>query len=216
MTERFDWRAHLKVHPAADLFPLMSESELKELAEDIKQNGLQQPIVIAAIGLVDDSREGMLPVQTGEYKHLLLDGRNRMDALALLRWLGEPSGRKGFDVLPTIVNHAEAWNASLLEAIDRGTGVAHYRTVYATDGNEESERELYELAQSLNVHRRHLTPDQKRAAIDALLKLDPNKSDRQIAEVTRSSPTTVGKRRKKGVHNGHAHRQQGPQAAGEA
>jgi hypothetical protein len=30
----FNWRDHLKVHPAADLFPLMSEAELKELAED--------------------------------------------------------------------------------------------------------------------------------------------------------------------------------------
>ena len=70
--------------------------------------------------------------------------------------------------------------------------------------------------------RRHLDAKGRRAAIDALLKLDPGKSDRQIAEQTGSSPTTVGKRRKKAesarrrVQNGHADRQQGPQAAGEA
>jgi hypothetical protein len=37
---RVCWRDHLPVHPAADLFPLMSESELRELGEDIKANGL--------------------------------------------------------------------------------------------------------------------------------------------------------------------------------
>ena len=26
--EQFNWRAHLKVHPAAELFPLLSEAEL--------------------------------------------------------------------------------------------------------------------------------------------------------------------------------------------
>ena len=25
----FDWRAHLKVHPAADLLPMMSEAEIQ-------------------------------------------------------------------------------------------------------------------------------------------------------------------------------------------
>jgi hypothetical protein len=37
MSDLFDWRKHLPVHPAADLFPLMSEQELKDLAEDIKE-----------------------------------------------------------------------------------------------------------------------------------------------------------------------------------
>jgi hypothetical protein len=40
----FDWRKHLPVHPAADLFPLMSEVEPKELAADINVNGLQASI----------------------------------------------------------------------------------------------------------------------------------------------------------------------------
>jgi ParB-like chromosome segregation protein Spo0J len=40
------WRDHIKVHPAADLFPMMSEAELKELAESIKKNGMKVPVVI--------------------------------------------------------------------------------------------------------------------------------------------------------------------------
>lgn len=62
-----DWRAHLQVHPAADLFPLMSEPELKELAADIKKHGLIDPVILWR----DD---GGLS---------LLDGRNRLDAMEL-------------------------------------------------------------------------------------------------------------------------------------
>jgi len=48
------------VHPAAELFPMMSDEELKALADDIKRNGLQQPVVL--------------------YGAQLLDGRNRWRA----------------------------------------------------------------------------------------------------------------------------------------
>src|SRR2546429_2113668 len=45
---------------------------------------------------------------------------------------------------------------------------------------------------SKNVHRRHLTAEQKRDLIAKLLKAEPKKSDRQIAETVKASPTTVG------------------------
>jgi len=46
---------------------------------------------------------------------------------------------------------------------------------------------------SKNVHRRHLTAEQKRELIAKLLKAEPEKSDRQIAETVKASPTFVGK-----------------------
>ena len=52
-----------ETHPACDLFPLMSDPELSALADDIRRNGLQAPIII---------HEGRI-----------LDGRNRL--LACLR-----------------------------------------------------------------------------------------------------------------------------------
>lgn len=54
----------LTVHPVADLFPMLAEDELRELAEDIKQRGLLHPIVLDGEGRV-------------------LDGRNRLAACAM-------------------------------------------------------------------------------------------------------------------------------------
>lgn len=51
------------VHPAAEIFPLMTDDELRELAEDIRINGLFEPIVL--------------------YQKAVLDGRSRMAACRL-------------------------------------------------------------------------------------------------------------------------------------
>ncbi len=50
----------MKAHPAAELFPMMTEAELRQLAEDIKAHGLADPITML---------DGMI-----------LDGRNRFEA----------------------------------------------------------------------------------------------------------------------------------------
>jgi hypothetical protein len=75
------WRDHIKVHPAADLFPMMSDDELKILGEDIKKNGMELPLIFY------QDKPG------DEYE--LLDGRNRLDALEVV---GEPVfNDEGFD-----------------------------------------------------------------------------------------------------------------------
>jgi hypothetical protein len=55
----------LKVHPTADLFPMLPDDELQALADDIKQNGLVHPIILDHDG------------------KLLIDGRNRLAACKL-------------------------------------------------------------------------------------------------------------------------------------
>ena len=62
------WRATLPIHPAAELFPLMSPDEVKDLAEDIEKNGLISPIALWR----EDSPDG--PLQ-------LTEGRSRLDAI---------------------------------------------------------------------------------------------------------------------------------------
>ena len=49
----------------------------------------------------------------------------------------------------------------------------------------------YTYVISANIHRRHLTAEQKRELIAKLIKATPEKSDRQIAETVKASPTTV-------------------------
>jgi N6-adenosine-specific RNA methylase IME4/ParB-like chromosome segregation protein Spo0J len=41
------------IHPAANLFPMLPDAELRALADDIKANGLQQPIVMYGAHLLD-------------------------------------------------------------------------------------------------------------------------------------------------------------------
>jgi len=74
-----NWRDRLPVHSAADVFPLMSEKERKELAGDIKRNRLKTKIVVWS-------------PEAGAEKQLL-DGRNRLDALALMSRLFFDRGR---------------------------------------------------------------------------------------------------------------------------
>lgn len=54
----------LKAHPAAEIFPMIPALELRELAEDIKANGLIEPVAI--------------------YKNEILDGRNRYAACRMV------------------------------------------------------------------------------------------------------------------------------------
>jgi hypothetical protein len=53
------WRDVLKIHPAALAFPEMSTTELQELTDDIRQNGLAHPIVRDAAGITLDGRNRM-------------------------------------------------------------------------------------------------------------------------------------------------------------
>jgi ParB-like chromosome segregation protein Spo0J len=128
-----------KVHPAADLFPLMDTAELKELAADIKKNGL-------IAGIVRD-KDGVI-----------LDGRNRLEACRMA------------GVEPRFVQYNDNDPVGFIVAA--------------------------------NIHRRHLTSKQKSELVKKLLKLNPEKSDRQIAATAKADHKTVAKERRKAVARG--------------
>jgi hypothetical protein len=78
-SRRSTWRDTYKVHPAADLFPMMSDTELDALAGDIKTYGLREPIKMRG----DE----------------LLDGRNRLEAAERIGW---KIGGGDIDHLPAV------------------------------------------------------------------------------------------------------------------
>ena len=53
----------LYVHPVASLFPMMSDEELYDLAEDIKANGQADPIVLDQHGQLIDGRIAFLKAE---------------------------------------------------------------------------------------------------------------------------------------------------------
>lgn len=151
------WRDMIEVHPAANLFPMMSDEELKALGEDIKQHGLNEPIAITY------QKPG-----GGPYQYSLIDGRNRLDAM-------EMAG-----LAPNLLRARDRWKLELAGSNQNEVP----QPVFAT-GNP------FDYVLSRNIHRRHLTPEQKRDLIANVLKAQPEKSNRQIAEQTKADHKTV-------------------------
>jgi hypothetical protein len=102
-------------------------------------------------------------------KESLLDGRSRLDALEA----------KGIDLVV---------GCSLDRTLDLGKS-NRVRVVADVDP--------YALVASLNAHRRHLTPTEKRTAIEGLIKASPEKSDRAIAEEAKTDHKVIGRARKR-------------------
>jgi hypothetical protein len=143
------WRSILPIHPAAEMFPPMSDDELRALGEDIVKNRLTSPIVLW-------EADKKTPA-------VLLDGRNRLDAIEMV--IGPPK--------------VDRWTVS-------ANGVTGLVTTLA--GHVDP----YAYVISANIHRRHLTPEKKRDLIATLLKVQPEKSDRQIAGTVKTDHKTVG------------------------
>ena len=149
MSEQFNWRKYLRVHPAADKLPMMEETELEELADDIKANGLRTGITIW--GKKPDQPDKELPV--------LIDGRNRLDAVAQAGMLA-------------VNNHG---HLCIRTSDDTGQGLRLIKYNYR-------EGDPHKLSRSLNVIRRHLSPETKRRLIAELLQQNPQQSNRAIAK----------------------------------
>lgn len=145
MTKNKSWRDVLPVHPAADLFPMMTSDELAALGENIKAHGLKVPVVLW---------------QGPDHQKVLLDGRNRLDAMETAgMMLADSVGRLYDKVAQKTLSHDSA--------------------------------DPFAYVVSANIHRRHLTAEQKRGLIAELLKAEPEKSNRQIAATVKVSHPTV-------------------------
>ncbi|MFT4199821.1 ParB N-terminal domain-containing protein [Gordonia sp. (in: high G+C Gram-positive bacteria)] len=121
------------VHPYADKFPMLPESELQELAESIRANGLRNPIVVTPDGLI-------------------LDGRNRTAACALadvepatVMYEGEDYAEYVIDCNSSrrhMTTGARAMSTALVLAADgrRGDGRWRRGTVDITESGNSDQR----------------------------------------------------------------------------
>jgi hypothetical protein len=146
------WRTspNIAIHPAAEMFPLLPADELADLARDIKATRLREKCAVITKG----SRQ------------LVIDGRNRLDALE----------RAGFCIVDE--------RGRLLKSV-------------CVDLSDGGDLDLVDPARveafiiSKNIHRRHLSADQKRELAAKLLRTDPAKSNRSIAEHVKLDKNTV-------------------------
>src|SRR5699024_2539042 len=116
------------VHPYADKFPMLPDSELEELAESIKQNGQRQPIVLTEDGLI-------------------LDGRNRYRACEMINVEPEIEVYDGDDLAEYVIDSntsrrhmstgARAMSTALVLAdnVGRENGKWKYGAVAKTERN---------------------------------------------------------------------------------
>jgi hypothetical protein len=163
----FGWRSNLPVHPAAELFPLMSPDGLRVLGADIIKNGLTSPIALWRAG-------------PGE-QAALLDGRNRLDAI---------ESATGCPVI--IKRHVLA-----SPSITAGDLVIVARVIEL-----DHTVDPYAYVISANIHRRHLSVEQRQDLLIKLIARAPEKSDRQIAKEVGVDHKTIAKARAKGVDVG--------------
>ena len=155
---RPSWRDVLPIHPAAELFPLMTPDELRALGEDMLKNGMSSPVVLWQ---ADEKTPAVL-----------LDGRNRLDAIELVsgpvevgRWTVSADGRPNWGLV------------SMLS----GCWVDPY---------------IYVI--SANIRRRHLNVEQRQHLHIELIARAPEKSDRQIGKEIGVDHKTIARARTKG------------------
>jgi ParB-like chromosome segregation protein Spo0J len=171
----FNWRDHLRVHPACDVYPDLSRDELMALGHDIRTRGLQSPIVVWRKENPCEER------YHDEFQ--LIDGRNRLDAMAAvgLKFKFERGNRRSDPFLHFLNSELCGWDGKRIKV----------------EVKKIPEEEIETFVASANLHRRHLTAEEKRERIAKELKAQPATSNRQIAGIVKTDDKTVAKVRAK-------------------
>src|SRR5215472_2978457 len=168
-----NWCELVKVHEAAEQFPLLEGAELDSLVEDIEANGLKTPIVTWF-----DKNEVWQ----------LIDGRNRLAAMARLGYHFSRDDEQGLRIYRPDGSEEERVSA-------------HYEPPNG-GGRCHCGADPVRLVISYNIKRRYLKAEQREAIAKAILARRPERSNRSIAKETNLDHKTIGKLRQEGEANG--------------
>jgi hypothetical protein len=184
------WRDQIEIHPAANLFPLLSETDpegLRAMADSIAKHPMQVPDLLPVIyaELLNPDRSSL---SQSKWEFKLLDGRNRLDAMQLagIEFALRPN--------PKSFPSAPGW---LLDVTCEDVTISYPLKVEQGDP--------WEYVRKANVERRMLGRAEKRALIKRLLKHAPEKSDRTIGRLAKSDKNTVAKVRAEEEARGEIH-----------
>jgi hypothetical protein len=155
--------------PAADVFPMMSEQELRDLGKDIKKNGLKQKIVIWSEVQGSAPDDDLPPEKRQSY---VLDGRNRLDAMELVGL--RTVTREGYLAPAVSKEFVSARRISASMTLGGKGGVSDFeeRPVQVPDPI------AYVI--SANIKRRHLTKKQQADLIVKAVETDSAKAARSV------------------------------------
>lgn len=176
------WRDRVKVHPAANDYPMLSDAELDVLSKDIKERGLQHGLTFwtpANYSETGSRKRGESILDWADRKKFDLyqiDGRNRLAAIDRI----------------TNAETRDLFLGVAFNCDDRELAFA--RLLY---GDIQREDSLPACVASLNLYRRHLSLEDRERRAAEVLKDRPELSNRQVAEQVKLSHPKVGKIRKR-------------------
>jgi hypothetical protein len=161
------WRDHFKIHPAAEVFPLLPPDELKKLAADIDKNGLKVSIQTRTV--------------VNEATPYLVDGRNRLDAMELLGW--------------QIVNDKGEWIGALAtvpggkSSVEHFNGRTHEQIISEVRAFNIERRHLtkQQLVEMIDATVRSTSPSMARSFNPVPGKKGGSTTDQHKAEVTKQA-----------------------------
>jgi hypothetical protein len=178
------WRDVLKIHPAAELYRMRSD-RLRAIGEDIKANGLRDPITIWCPGYrVQIARPTTWPSFVKNHKAALLDGRHRLDAMEL-------DGIRTDEYRDSCYCDETGALGGLL--LDDPTCVT---ILWGGERNDQSD--LYDYVRSANAHRVHQTKEELAAYLVALAKAKAEhqaslRRDNEVSRHNGGKPKTGGR-----------------------
>src|SRR4051812_27568135 len=184
MTDPTTWRDRIEVHPAADMFPMMSDAELNDLAADVKANGQRVGVTLWTPETLEDicARRERKKSRKPQ-KVYLLDGRNRLTALEMA-YEDEIAEAERDNVC---IDDEYGVDGVISAALDTDPRLREPNSATLLYGDVDP----YAYVVSANIRRRHLKAEQKRGIVAELLKANPERSDRATAKIANVDNKTV-------------------------